>query len=95
MQALPVSGAGTAGSGAHQGGADLQVDSYVLCRVDAFGEVARPGLESIDPGLDGVVVAAHPFHHEVAIPAVVDDVPQWLLVPARFAVVTVEEHGDE
>ena len=51
---LPRVLGGALGGGADQSGTNLEVDRHVLPGLDALPQVAPPGLEGVDPRLDGV-----------------------------------------
>src|SRR5439155_17920984 len=53
-------------------GAGLELDLHVLSRLQALGELLAPGLEVVDPGLDGESIVAELRDRELPTPAVID-----------------------
>src|SRR6266513_3596295 len=68
-------------------GPDLELEANVLTGRQAFGELAAPCLEMIDPGLDRVDVAAELGDRERTPPAVVAERRHWRLAPSRRSLV--------
>jgi hypothetical protein len=71
---------------------DEQVHRHVLAGVHALAQVARPALEAVHPGLQGVAIAADLGHAEGAAPAVVDQRRHRHLGPVGVCLAPVEEH---
>src|SRR5207247_9555371 len=74
---------------------DLELDANVLAGRQAFGELAAPCLEMIDPGLDRVDVAAELGDRELTPPAVVAERRHWRLAPSRRSLVPIAHDGGQ
>src|SRR5713226_4181667 len=73
----------------------LQLLVHVLSGLDAFGELAAPGLEGVDPGLDREAVPSQLGDRELGPPAVVAQRDHRHLGPVRLAVVPVPDDASE
>ncbi len=71
---------------------DQQLHRHVLPCVEALAQVARPGVEPVDPGLDRVPVAADGVHAELGPEPVVAQRLHRHLGPRFLVVVPVEQH---
>ena len=73
----------------------LQLWGDVLAGLDALGELAAPGLEAVDPGLEGEPVAAEFGDGELGPPAVVGQWHHRDLDPAGAGFMAVADGGGD
>ena len=64
-----------------QPGSGKELNENILASLEFLFKVVTPGLEMINPGLDGVVIRAKRLDGKAAAPAVVDEGLHWSFAP--------------
>ena len=71
------------------------IQGYILTSFVFFDQAANPGLEGIDPCLDGVEVSRLRCDPELALPAVIIDEAHRSFAPLVFGIRPVQDHGTQ